>query len=234
MNKNYSFLICLLLTVSLIPGCATFRSGMKGEFGGTSEKNYGADKVSVLFIFSHYEQAKGFDAIPKLESSRQIINDFDDFFIDALNELSNLKQYTTYTEFASDVGDPKRRAEKDSLIDAHDFVMRIKLMKENSFVQHFLGTLFSTVSATLLPMPYTRTYSIEVDLLDQDEILVKSYARQSSLTKWVQTFLIFIYPFHTERRKEEEIYIRFMHDIFRQIETEGVLCQARSESNLIR
>jgi len=213
----------MLTAVLLLSGCATFRSDLKGKFSTQSEKNFGAEKVSMLFIFSHYEQRKGYDAIPKLENKRQIINDFDDLFIDAMNELSNIGRYSTFTEYASDIGDSKRRAEKDSLITAHDFVVRIKFMKENSFTIHFLGTLFSTVSATLLPMPYKRNYSLKVYLYNSDDILVQSYERQSSLTKWVQTFLIFIYPFHTEKRKEEEIYINSMHDIFKQIETEKVL-----------
>ncbi|MDP8238864.1 MAG: hypothetical protein P9X24_07230 [Candidatus Hatepunaea meridiana] len=223
MNKHYSIIISILLTTLLCSGCATFRSGIKGEFSESGKKNYGAEKVSVLFVFSHYEQAKGYDAIPKLESKRQIINDFDDFFFDALNELSNVGRYTTFTEYASDVGNPKRRAEKDSLITTSDFVIRMKFTKENSFTKHFLGTLFSTMSATLLPIPYTRNYSITVNVFNNNDVLIKRYVRQSSLTKWVQTFLIFIYPFHTERRKEEEIYIGFMHDIFKQIETERVL-----------
>jgi len=223
MSKSCLLFICFLLTAVLISGCATFRSEIKGEFNASGEKNFGAEKVDLLYIFSHYEQAKGYDAIPKLESKRQIIDDFDDLFIDALNELSNIGRYTTFTEYASDVGDPKRRSEKDSLKTAHDYVMRIKFMKENSFVKHFLGTLFSTVSVTLLPIGYSTDYSIKLDLFNENDILIKSYTREASLTKWVQTLLIFIYPFHTERRKEEEVYIGFMHDIFRQIETERVL-----------
>ena len=224
--RSSTLTIAIILLVTLfITGCATFRSGIEGEFVGAGEKNYGAEKVSVLFIFSHFKQAKGYDAIAKMESERQIIDDFDDLFIDAMGELSNVGRYSTYTEFASDVGDSKRRAEKDSMIATHDYIFRIKFNRENSFVQHFLGNVFSTVSATLLPMPYSMDYSTTVDVFNSEDILIKSYTREASLTKWVQTMLIFIYPFHTEERKKEEIYIECMHDIFKQIETERIISE---------
>lgn len=216
-------LIFILTATFVFAGCASFRSGLQGEYEGKVEKNFGAEKVSVLFIIDHYHQAKGFDAIPKLESKRQILNDFDDLFIDALSELTNIGKYNTYTEYSSDVADPKRRAEKDSLVTVHDYIFRIKIMQEYSFAQYFLGSLFSTVSATLLPVPYKKEYSISVGLYNSEDILVKTYKRNASLSKWVQAGLIFIYPFHTEKRKTEEIYIQFLHDVFRQIESERIL-----------
>ncbi len=222
MKKSILF-IAGVLALSIIAGCATFRSDIKGAYHEKEAKNYGAGKVSVLFIFSHYEQKIGYDAIPKLETKRQIIRDFDDLFIDALNELTNVGKYGTYTEFASDIADAKRRAEKDSMIAAYDYVLRMKFKKENSFAKHFLGTFFSVVSAATLPVPYSTAYSVSVDVYNGDDVLIGSYSSRASLTKWVQTLLVFIYPFHTERRKEEEIYIDFMHDVFRQIESLKVL-----------
>lgn len=227
MKRYLSFLIKLSLLILLLSGCAAFRSGIRGEFGTSEKKNLRADKVSVLFIISHYGQVKGYDAIPKLEKQRQIITDFDDFFIDALNELTNVKSYATYTEYASDVSDPHRRAEKDSLISAHDFILRMKFSKESSFAGNFLGTLVSTASATLLPVPYSRQYSLNVDVYNSEDVLIGNYKRGASLTNWVQTLLIFIYPFHSERLKEEQIYIQSMHDVFRQIESEGILRESR-------
>ncbi|MFH0765972.1 MAG: hypothetical protein V2A61_06100 [Calditrichota bacterium] len=223
MRKSYPLILCLLGAAFLFAGCATFRSEMKGEFRQPGPQNYGADKVSMLFIFSHYQQAKGYDAIPKLENKYHIISGFDDLFIDALNEISNVGRYSTFTEFASDVGDSKRRAEKDSLIGAHDFVIKMKFQKENSFAKHFLGILFSSASATLLPIAYGKDYTLKAEVFNHEGVLLKSYTRQASLSKWVQTLMIFVYPFHTEKRKTEEIYIGFMHDVFKQMETEGVL-----------
>ncbi|MFC1853955.1 hypothetical protein ACFL27_27540 [candidate division CSSED10-310 bacterium] len=40
---------------------------------------------------------------------------------------------------------------------------------------------------------------------------------------WVQLFLVFIQPFHNETMKKEQVYSEFLHDIFRQIETERIL-----------
>ena len=65
-------------------GCSSFRSEIKGSYELPPAKNYGAEKVSVLFIFSHASQTKGYDAVPKLERN---ISGFDDIFNDALNEI---------------------------------------------------------------------------------------------------------------------------------------------------
>ena len=214
------FVLCFAV---LLSSCATFKSDINGKFESKATKNYGADRVSVFFIFSHLSQTKGYDAIPKLDNKRQKIRGFDDFFQDGLNEFSNIKKYSTFTEYASDVNEPKRRAIKDSLKLIHDYVMKIKFMREKSFTTHFLGSIASTLFITLLPIPYTYSYSVDVNLLNSKGHLIKDYSRKASLTKWVQTFLIFIYPFHPEKRKKEEIYVEFLHDIFRQIETEKVL-----------
>ena len=224
MKVRNAILIMFILyfTLSLV-GCATFKSEIKGKFSSNEVKNYGADGVSVLFIFSHFRQTKGYDAIPKLDNQRQRIGGFDDFFQDALNEISNINNYSTFTEYASDVNEPERRAIKDSLMLTHDYVMKIKFMREKSFTKHFLGKVVSSVSLTLMPIPYTYSYSVDLDLFNSLGHLIKSYKRKASLTKWVQTMLIFMYPFHPEKRKKEEIYVDFLHDIFRQIESEKVL-----------
>ena len=217
-------LIYVLVPVILIfTGCASFRSGIQGKYEGVAEKNFGAGKVSVLFTFEHFKQSKGFDAIPKMENKHQIIGDFEDLFIDAMSELSNVGKYHTFTEYSSDMADPERMEQKDDLLTSHDYIIRAKFMRENSFAKYFLGSLFSSVSATILPIPYTKHYSVTVSVSNSEDVLINTYSREASLTKWVQAALIFIYPFHTEKRKSEEIYIGFMHDIFRQIETEKIL-----------
>ena len=43
--------ILLILLVLLIGGCASFRSGIGGEFQGMKKANFGAEKVKVLFLF---------------------------------------------------------------------------------------------------------------------------------------------------------------------------------------
>jgi len=215
--------IVLALSILIFTGCASFRSGIDGKYEGAAEKNFGADKVNVLFVFEHYKQSKGFDAIPKMENKHQIIGDFEDLFIDALSELSNVGKYLTFTEYSSDMADPERMAQKDNLLTAQDYIIRIKIMRENSFARYFLGSLFSSVSATILPIPYTKHYSVTVSVSNSEDVLIKTYSREASLTKWVQAALIFIYPFHTEKRKSEEIYIGFLHDIFQQIESEKIL-----------
>lgn len=212
----------------LMTGCATFKSDLRGKSVAAPTRNYGADPVSVLFIFSHFRQTRGLDAIPKLDKQHERIFGFDDFFQDALNEFSNIQNYATFTEYASDVNDPARRVQKDSLMHCHDFIIKLKFMREKSFTKNFLGMIASSISLTVLPIPYNYAYSITVEVFSQNHLL-KNYTRSASLTKWVQTLLIFIYPFHPAQRKKEELYVEFLHDIFRQIETEKILKKSPGE-----
>ena len=220
--KKSSLLILLSVMFSLTH-CATFKSDMIGKYDKNSEKNFRAKPVSLLMIFSHYRQTTGLDAIPKLDDQRQRIGGFDDFLVDALNELSNIKRYSTYTEYASDVNDPSRRTQKDSLMRQHDYIMKMKFMRKKSFTKNFLGTLISSTSLTLFPIAYTYKYSLDAELYDSKGQLLKTYSRNASLTKWVQTLLIVVYPFHPEQRKKEELYVEFLHDVFKQIEQEKIL-----------
>ena len=111
MNKT-RIILSVLAGIMLLTNCATFKSGMKGKFNPPAVKNYQAEPVSVLFIFSHYRQTKGWDVIPKLDNQRERIRGFDDFFNDALGEFSDIGKYAAFTEAASDVNDPERRAKK--------------------------------------------------------------------------------------------------------------------------
>lgn len=222
-SKKITGILFILAILLFSTGCATFKSEIKGKMESPREKAYGAERVSVLFIFSHYRQTKGWDAIPKMDDKYRIIRGFDDFFNNALNEFSNIKRFSTFTEFSSDVNEPERRAQKDSLMKMHDYVIKIKFIRETSFAKQFLGTLVSSVSLTLLPVPYSYSYGVSADVMDSQGRLLKSYTRSAHLTKWVQTFMLFVYPFHPEERKKEELYVEFMKDIFSQIETEKIL-----------
>ena len=73
----------VLLAFSLV-GCASFKSPMNGKYAEEFEKNNNAEKVNVLFIYSHYSQTLGFDAIPKLANPP---SDFSDIFRDAFVHL---------------------------------------------------------------------------------------------------------------------------------------------------
>jgi hypothetical protein len=223
--KTYQLiLVALMLAVSqLMTSCATFKSDMRGKYVSATEKNYEADRVNALFIFSHFRQTRGLDAIPKLDNQYERIRGFDDFFQDALKEFSNVQSYATFTDYAADVNDPARRVLKDSLMHQHDYIIKMRFMREKSFSKTFLGAIASSLTLTLLPIPYTYSYSATAEVYDTQGHLLKNYARSAALTKWVQSLLIFIYPFHPEQRKKEELYVQFMHDIFKQIETEKIL-----------
>lgn len=215
-----------LLVIIILPfviGCATFRSNMVGKYESTPEKNFNAKGVKVGFIFSHYHQVKGLDVIPKLEDPRGRIRGFDDLFLDALKEFSNIKSYNTYTNYSSDVNEPKRRALRDSLINHSDFVIEMRILNQRSFAKHFFGVLGSTLTATILPIPYKYNYYFNVEVFDKNHALVKTYSRSDAVTKWVETLMIFLYPFYPEDRVKEELYVNCLHDVFKQIESEKIL-----------
>jgi len=214
--------IVLIFLVAIIAGCASFRSEIRGEFQGEAKQNINPDKVKVLFIFSHFRQITGLDAVPILENKNEIVARFDDLFNDALPELSNIDQYSTYTEFASDVNHPERRAQRDSLVAASDYYVELKFKKEKRFASYYLKILTSIATATILPLPYTQSYSLDTEVHDHHGRLLATYHRNAKLTRWVQPLLIIAYPFYPYERKREEIYLGFMHDTFRQIESESV------------
>lgn len=229
MKRNYFQLIMVvLLPVIVLWNCTAFRSEIKGKFSGPQKISSSKEKVSLLFVFSHYRQVKGYDAIPKLANKNQRVSDFDDFLRDALNEFKSVENYATFTEYPSDVNNPQRRAKKDSLINTNDFTLKIEFKEEISFTKYMLGGIFSTLSATLLPVPYTRTYAVKAQLFNDQGKLVNTYTRQASITKWVELLLIFAYPFYPERKEIESVYLEFLHDIFKQIEQEKALVKNQS------
>jgi len=164
--NNSKMKMFILFIILILTSCAAFKSSIKGKFENPAEKNYGADRVSVFFIFSHLRQTKGYDAIPKLDNKYQRIRGFDDFFQDALNEFSNINRYSTFTEYASDVNEPERRAHKDSLRQSHDYIIKVKFKREKSFSKYFLGVIASTATATIFPVPYANSYSVDVELFN--------------------------------------------------------------------
>ena len=213
--------ICIMVCGSMFGGgCSSFRSDIHGAYGGDSKKQTGLEPVDVLFLFTHERQAKGFDVIPK---HNRPVGGFNDILADAISEFGNVGQYATFTDKADDVNNPERRALRDSLRSSHDYVIHLRFKKETSFAKHVLGTTFSTLSVTLLPVPYGRTFTVQASVRDGDGALVREYDRSASVTTWVQAGLIFLYPFHPEKRKTEEIYVEFLHDVFRQIESDGIL-----------
>ncbi len=233
-------LLAFLLASGTLAGCAASRSKMTGLFDRQPEKNFGAEKVSVFFLFKHLEQKHGFDAVPKLKDAGTAVldsswdeafpdlkysgaNDFENLFRDALIEMSNISEYDTFTESPQDVNNPKRRQRCEKLRESHDYTLEIEFFEESSFKQQFLSGTITLLTLTVVPMPYSWDYTITANLYDKEGKLVRSYQRKATLSNWIQTFLVFVYPFYPFEGKREEIYKESLHDIFRQIETEKVL-----------
>jgi len=215
--------ILLLVASVLLSGCAAFRSEVSGKFAEPVQKNYGAERVSVFFLFKHLQQQHGFDSIPKLQFYG--VKDFDNIFRDALGEISNIASYDTFAEKPDDVNKPERRKQREDLRGANDYTLEVRCFEESSFKQQFFSGTISFLTLTLFPMPYSWDYTIAADLYDKDGKLVRSYERKATLDNWVELFLLFAYPFHPLEGKREEIYAQSLHDIFRQIETEKVLAK---------
>lgn len=227
-NARLLLMPVTLLLVLALSGCAASRSEIMDAYKLPVEKNTGAEKVSVFFLFKQMEQQHGLDAAPKLKAMP--VKDFDNIFRDSLVEITNIENYATDTEQPYDVNSPDRRQQREMLRGSHDYTLDIRIMEESSFAQHCLSGLISAVSLTVIPMPFTWHYTMNVNLYDKSGKLVRTYQRRAKLSNWAEAFLIFVYPFHPIEGKREEIYAGFLHDLFRQIEAEKVLKKPSSFS----
>jgi len=223
MIHSRRFCFTGVLVVFLFTGCATFRSDLSGAYIGESNKAPGANPTSALFVLSHIHQTLGYDAIPKVVGKTSMIRSFDDVFNDALRELGNFGKFTTFTEEASDINRSERRKLYDSLVTQYDYTDKIQIVEERRFIPSFFAGFASTISATVLPMPYRQSYRMETEVYSRSGKLVATYHRQVYLTKWVELLLVFAYPFCPENRKREEVLMALFHDTFRQMAGEQVL-----------
>jgi hypothetical protein len=223
MKRIILSVLSVFIAISLLTSCASSRSELGMAYKGEVKRNPNTEKVSVFFVFSHLRQMVGFDAIPKLDKKYQIPKGFDDIFLEALREISNLGTYTTYYEESSHVNIPSKRAEKESFMKSHDYTIKIRIEAKKKFSYYFLGYLISTATLTAIPVPYPRMFTIKTEVLDKSNRLMGTYERNATLTNWSQILLVMVYPFHPEFRKVEEIYMAFLSDTFRQIESEGIL-----------
>ncbi|MFH0882035.1 MAG: hypothetical protein V2A56_03540 [bacterium] len=215
--------VLTILLTTFLAGCAAFRSDLQGTYSAKGQSTPTRGTVSVFFIFDHVRQTLGLDAIPKLQNKRTMMWGFDDIFQDALREVHNLGPYATFTEESDDVNRPDRRAVRDSLWTKMDYTVKIRIESTQRFSSLFLGSLASSVTLTVLPIPYRTTYTMTTSIFDRNHQLLTEYHRQAHLTRWVETLLVFVYPFAPTARVREEIYMEMLHDTFRQIDQEGVL-----------
>jgi hypothetical protein len=210
----------LLLAVVFFSGCAAYRSDIGGAFIGEEKINERAIPVSVTFVFSHINQRVGFDTVPKLTYAPA---GFQDILRDALPELTNIRSYVTFTESANDVDNPRRRAELDSLTSSNDYVISMRFSRKTSFPSDFLWGMVATGTMTGIPARFDVNYEVTTDVRDREGRMIKRYHRNAEIKRWVQTFLVFVYPFHPEERKIEEVYVEFIKNIFREIESDRIL-----------
>jgi len=194
--------------------------------------------VKLLFLFRHYQFREGLDAVPKLVDPGVTpvdvdalglpagIGDFANIFEDALGEIRNLEAYATYTESSADTSIPERIELRSKLEADADCTVELVFMERSRFVPQFIAGVVSICTLTVIPAWYTWEYSLTARVYDHAGNVTGTYERSADLRDWVQLLLILVYPFHPRERKIEEIYVEFLHDVFRQMDAEGVLMPA--------
>jgi len=213
----------LALLLLLMASCASFPTRVEPRWQGPALQDQAEGAVSVAFIIRHIRQTQGLDAIPKVVGKQQNVTGFDEILGDALPELRHLGAYATFTEEAGDVNRPERRAIRDSLMAGHDITIRLSLESSQRFAPVFLGGLLSTCTLSLAPVPYVRRYHVKAEVLDYRRRLLATTERSAELHTWVQALLMTAYPFYPPERGREEIYLNFLHDVFRELEERGLL-----------
>ena len=226
-----------VLTAALVTGCASFRSDVNGSFHPSEDTPVRSplEPVRVLFVFHHFRQNHGLDTIPKLVHFTThgpggdvtivtpAIKDFSDIFEESLREIHNIEGHATYTEWSRDSSDPGRKDLFATLSQGVDFTIDIRFLEESWFSSDMLAGIISLLTLTVIPTYMTTDFSAEVRVLDSENHVLATYHRSAKLRDWIQVVLMFVYPFHPRERKVEEIYSAFLHDVFRQIDAEGVL-----------
>jgi len=204
----------------MLTACASFSPSINEKFPDETEKKDPADKVDVLFVIKHYEQTKGLDAVPKLKRPPR---NFDDLLNNALQEIGNIDNYNIITVFERDINNIDKRKQIERLKRESNYTVELNILQEKSFAKYFFGIIASSITATIVPIRYRRVYTFNTQVYNQQQQLVKSYERKGDINRWVQTLMVFLYPFNHDKRIKEELYVTCLHNLFGQIETERVL-----------
>lgn len=216
-------IILLIFIVFFVSSCATFGVQINGKFDKEPVKNINAKKVNVLFVFRHTKQLEGLDAIPKLVAPSFALKDFNDIFLDALKEFSNIQGYDLLTETSKDIEWSDKAKRKETLKKNNNYTIETTILKKESFTRNFLGGFVSLVSLSLIPVSYPKEYYITAKVYDVNGSLLKEYNRSGFVKDWVQLVMLYYYPSHTPEKATEELYSTILHDIFREIEHDKLL-----------
>lgn len=219
--KKLIFILPLTFFLIIIIGCAATRTDIDGLY--KEQQNFGKKRfVKVLFDIYYYTLQTGMDAIPKIRLSSGVYG-FDDIFKESLKELTNIEEYETYYNSASDINNTEKRKERENKIEKADYVIKLEFLQENSFSKHYLGILVTTLSLDLIPIGYTWDYKMTATIMEKENEIIGKYSRSASVTNWYQLLLLVLFPFNPEEAKTEEVYIESLKNIFFQIENESIL-----------
>lgn len=221
MIKYSNFILPIVCSILIITSCSATRTGIDGLY--SVQNKFEAKKpVKVLFDIFYYTHEIGRDAIPKSRSYSGI-PDFNDIFKKSIREVTNIDEYETFYNSSDLINNHEKRNEKESKIEKSDYVIKLEILKENSFSKHVLGAIITMLSMDLIPVSYTWKYIMTATIINKDGEVVSKYLRSASVTNRFQIFLLALYPFHPMEAKTEEIYLECLANIFMQIENENVL-----------
>lgn len=222
MTANFRWILRIILPVVagvFLGSCMSFRTDLKGSIEpGTSSGQ--RPPVSVFFHFTHLEQERGLDVVPKIVAPRR---GFRDIFGESMKQLSNIRSFATFTDSDSDIDNVERRERRDSLKRSNDVTVHFTYTRENTFSAHVLGSIVSYGTASVIPMGYTWDYIVTAAVTNNGGTVNTTYTRTASVTTWYQMLLLFVYPFYPSEVKIEEIYLESTRNIMAQIERDGVL-----------
>jgi hypothetical protein len=180
MRRKAKTIWFLCFIVLIFAGCAATKSDVAGLY--TRQAVFlKKTPICVFFDFYHYKQEVGKDSIPKLLAAPGIV-DFDDIFKESMKQLSNIESYSTFTNQATDIDQPKRREERASSVRTSDYMIKVEILREKSYSSHFIGAIVSTLSLTVIPIPYTWKYTATVSVVGRENETRAKYTRSASVT----------------------------------------------------
>ncbi|NUN71048.1 MAG: hypothetical protein HUU02_15210 [Bacteroidetes bacterium] len=218
--RDVSIPFTLFMFTFFLNSCMSFRSDLEGGSAVGSAVAGGRSPVSVLFHFTHLEQERGLDVVPKIVPPRR---GFRDIFGESMKQLSNIGSFATYTDSDNDIDNVERRRMRDSLQRANDVTVHFTYTRENSFSKHVLASIISYGTASLVPMGYSWDYLVTATVTNNAGTVRTTYQRSATVTTWYQLLFLFVYPFYPSEVKIEEIYLESTRSILAQIEQDGVL-----------
>lgn len=206
-------------TAFALAGCAASLSPIEGRYARARARDGARQPFTVEFVVTHLEQSHGWDVVPKHRPA--VVEAFDEVLADAVTELRNLSGYTVVTD-EGPKGETEVQTRREFRTD-RDYAIHLTILRESSFAAHAFWGLVAFSTGSLVPAPFRWVYTVRAEIYDSRGGAIADLRRSATVTNWIQTGLIVVYPFHPLEGKEEKLYSVALHDLFREMEAEGIL-----------